>query len=61
MASTFKTITKCRRITAAINEILNEDVGIREPAATAIAELTLINKFLELSDNDILSEGLFSS
>jgi hypothetical protein len=61
VASTSKTTTKRRRTTAAINEILNEDVDIREPAATAIAELTPINKLLELSDDDVLSEGLFSS
>ncbi|PKC56097.1 hypothetical protein RhiirA1_474518 [Rhizophagus irregularis] len=56
VASTSKTTMKRRRTTAAINEILNEDVGIREPAATAIAELTPINKLLELSDDDVLSE-----
>lgn len=61
VVSTSKTTMKRRRITAAINEILNKDVGIRELAATAIAELTPINKLLELSDDDVLSEGLFSS
>ncbi|GBC25343.2 hypothetical protein GLOIN_2v1840951 [Rhizophagus irregularis DAOM 181602=DAOM 197198] len=56
VVSTSKTTMKRRRITAAINEILNKDVGIRELAATAIAELTPINKLLELSDDDVLSE-----
>lgn len=61
MASTPKTAKRERRVLdtiqepAIVNEILNEDVEIEEPAAVSI------NKLLELSDDGDLSEGKFSS
>lgn len=61
VASTPKTTTKCRRTIrelAVVNEVLNEEVDvIQEPVAAATAKLTPINKLLELSDDDDLSEG----
>ncbi|GES80885.1 hypothetical protein GLOIN_2v1840951 [Rhizophagus clarus] len=41
---------------AVVNEDLNEDIDVQEPAAVAITKLTPINKLLELSDDDDLSE-----
>ena len=61
VASTPKTSTKRRRTIqelAAVNEVLNEEVDvIQEPVVAATAKLTPINKLLELSDDDDLSEG----
>ncbi|GBB96856.1 hypothetical protein RclHR1_28550001 [Rhizophagus clarus] len=39
-----------------VNEDLNENIDIQEPAAVAITKLTPINKLLELSDDDDLLE-----
>jgi hypothetical protein len=66
MTSVLKITTKRRRKEldtvqepAAINEVLNEDIEVQEPAAVAITKLTPINKLLELNNDDDLSEGSF--